>query len=251
MRAIRALVVDDEPIARRSLALLVQRDAAFDVIAECGSGAEALSVIRDTQPDLVFLDVEMPDFSGFQLLEMMGDDACPTVVFVTAYETYALRAFEARALDYLLKPFDDERFKRTLDRVKERIAGERRRSPVGESVVVKTAGQVSFLKLADIDWIESANYYSRLHAGTASHLLRRSLAELERELDSTLFCRIHRSAIVQLNRVRALEINPSGEYDVLLNSGIRLPLSRRHRRQLQVLLGARSEARPRSRLRRT
>ncbi len=240
MRTIRAIVVDDEPIARRSLTLLLRRAAEFEVVAECGSGAEALSAIRDARPDLVFLDVEMPDCSGFDVLRMLGEEANPIVVFVTAYDAYAVRAFEAQALDYLLKPFDDERFKRTLGRIQERLESERRRSPAGDSLVVKTAGQVSFLKFAEIDWIESANYYSRLHVGTTSHLLRRSLADLERDLDSALFSRIHRTAIVKLDRVRALEVNANGEHDVLLNSGIRLPLSRRYRKQLQVLLNVRT-----------
>jgi two-component system LytT family response regulator len=240
---IRAVVVDDEPLARSNLSLLLHRDPSIEVIAECGSGAEALTEIRKSKPDLVFLDVEMPDYGGFDVLELLGGEGSAAIVFVTAYDQYALRAFEAGALDYLLKPFDDARFDRTLERVKERIAQGRSTPPVRDTFVVKTAGQVSFLKISEIDWIEAADYYSRLHIGTKTHLLRRSLAELDQELDRSAFCRIHRSAIVRLDRIRGLEMNEGGEYDVLLENGTRLRLSRRYRRQLQSLLKTRSPSR--------
>jgi len=230
------MVVDDEPLARSNLTLLLGRDPEVDVIAQCGSGSEALVTIRDAKPDLVFLDVEMPDCDGFDVLEMLGGEWVPAIVFVTAYDRYAVRAFEAGALDYLLKPFDDARFDRTLERVKERIA--QGRGAARDSIVVKTLGQVAFVKIAEIDWIEAADYYSRLHTGAKTHLLRRSLAELEGDLDRAAFCRIHRSAIVKLDRVRALEINESGEYDVLLLDGTRLRLSRRYRKPLQSRLAA-------------
>jgi two-component system LytT family response regulator len=160
------------------------------------------------------------------------------VVFVTAYDKYALQAFEAGAIDYLLKPFDDARFYRTLERVKERIARGHGAPQMRDSFILKTAGAISVLKISEIDWIEAADYYSRVHIGTKSHLLRRSLTELEAELDRSAFCRIHRSAIVRLDRVRGLEINASGEYDVVLDDGSRLRLSRRYRKQLQSRLGA-------------
>lgn len=227
------MVVDDEPLARSSLLVLMRLHPEIDIIAECASGAEALTKIRATRPDLLFLDVEMPECDGFDILEMLGSDLPPAIVFVTAYDKYALRAFEAGALDYLLKPFDNARFDRSLDRAKLRIEQSRSSPPTREHLIVKSAGQVCFLKLTDIDWIEAADYYSCLHVGAKSHLLRRSMAELEKELDQAIFCRIHRSTIVKLDRVRSLKLNENGEYDVLLDNGTRLRLSRRYRRQLQ------------------
>jgi two-component system, LytTR family, response regulator len=230
---IRAMVVDDEPLARSSLLVLIRSHPEIEIIAECASGTEALTKIRTTRPDLLFLDVEMPECDGFDVLEMLGCDLPPAIVFVTAYDKYALRAFEAGALDYLLKPFDDARFDRSLDRARLRIEQSRSSPPTREHLIVKSAGQVCFVKLTDIDWIEAADYYSCLHVGAKSHLLRRSMAELEKELDQAIFCRIHRSTIVKLDRVRSLKLNENGEYDVLLDNGTRLRLSRRYRRQLQ------------------
>jgi two-component system LytT family response regulator len=182
----------------------------------------------------VFLDVQMPECDGFDVLEMLGGELPPAVVFVTAYDQYALRAFEAGALDYLLKPFDNARFDRALGRAKERIALGKTPTPTLERFAVKSAGQVSFLKIS-----EAADYYSCLHVGPRTHLLRRSMAELEAELDQAVFCRIHRSTIVRLDRVRGLKLNESGEYDVLLEDGTKLRLSRRYRRELQSRLSVR------------
>jgi len=241
---IRALVVDDEPLARSNLTVLLRRDPEVDVVRECGSGMEALAEIRDSKPDLVFLDVQMPECDGFDVLEMLGGDLPPAVVFVTAYDQYALRAFEAGALDYLLKPFDNARFDRALGRAKERLAHARNPPPMLERFAVKSAGQVSFLKASEIDWIEAADYYSCLHVGARTHLLRRSMAELDEELDQATFCRIHRSTIVRLDRVRGLKLNENGEYDVLLEDGTKLRLSRRYRKQLQSRLSVRSSTAP-------
>ena len=235
---IRALVVDDEPLARSNLTVLLRRDPAIEVVRECGSGMEALAEIRGSKPDLVFLDVQMPECDGFDVLEMLGGELPPAVVFVTAYDQYALRAFEAGALDYLLKPFDNARFDRALGRAKERIAHDRNPPPPLDRFVVKSAGQVSFLKASEIDWIEAADYYSCLHVGARTHLLRRSMAELDEELDQTVFCRIHRSTIVRLDWVRGMKLNESGEYDVLLEDGTKLRLSRRYRKELQSRLSA-------------
>jgi two-component system LytT family response regulator len=237
---IRALVVDDEPLARSNLTVLLRRDPEIDVVRECGSGMDALAEIRNSKPDLVFIDVQMPECDGFDVLEMLGRDLPAAVVFVTAYDQYALRAFEAGALDYLLKPFDNARFDRALGRAKERIAHDRDPLPTLDRFAVKSAGQVSFLKASEIDWIEAADYYSCLHVGARTHLLRRSMAELEQELDQAVFCRIHRSTIVRLDRVRGLKLNESGEYDVLLDCGTKLRLSRRYRKQLQSRLSLRS-----------
>ena len=238
-RKIRALVVDDEPLARSNLTVLLQLDPEIEIVSECGSGMEALVEIRNSKPDLVFLDVQMPECDGFDVLEMLGGDRPPAVVFVTAYDQYALRAFESGALDYLLKPFDNARFDRALGRAKERIANGRNPPRTIEWLSVKSAGQVSFLKISEIDWIEAADYYSCLHVGGKTHLLRRSMSELDQELDQDAFCRIHRSTIVKLDRVRGLKLNENGEYDVLLDNGTRLRLSRRYRKQLQSRLNVR------------
>jgi len=236
--AIRALVVDDEPLARRNLTVLLRHDPDIGSIAECGSGAEAIEEIRRTRPDLVFLDVQMPECDGFDVLEMLGSDVAPTVVLVTAHDEYALRAFDAGALDYLLKPFDDARFQRALQRAKDKLAHYAERgSRAAERLVVRNAGQILFLSVSEIDWIEAANYYACLHVGNETHLLRRSLSDLERDLDSGKFCRIHRSIIVSLDRVRGLELKEDGEYEVVLNSKVRLRLSRRFRKDLQHRLG--------------
>jgi two-component system, LytTR family, response regulator len=233
---IRTVVVDDEPLARSNLTVLLDLHPEVEIARECGSGMEALSAIRELKPDLVFLDVEMPECDGFDVLEMLGRDLPCAVIFVTAYDKYALRAFDAGALDYLLKPFDDARFERALARAKEKIAHGRNLPRTSELIAVKSAGQISFLKISEIDWIEASDYYSCLHVGAKSHLLRRSMLELDQELDQTAFCRIHRSTIVQLDRVRSLKLNENGEYDVLLNNGTRLRLSRRYRKELQSRL---------------
>jgi two-component system, LytTR family, response regulator len=233
-------MVDDEPLARSNLTVLLRRDPEIEMVRECGSGMEAIAEIRGSKPDLVFLDVQMPECDGFDVLEMLGGELPAAVVFVTAYDQYALRAFEAGALDYLLKPFDNARFDRALGRAKERIAHGRNPPPVMDRFVVKSSGQVSFLKASEIDWIEAADYYSCLHVGARTHLLRRSMAELDQELDQAVFCRIHRSTIVKLDRVRGLKLNESGEYDVLLEDGTKLRLSRRYRKQLQSRLSVRN-----------
>ncbi len=233
------MVVDDEPLARSNLRVLLQSDSEIELIGECGSGAEALVAIREATPDLLFLDIQMPECDGFDVLEMLGSDLPPAVIFVTAYDQFALRAFEAGALDYLLKPFDDARFCRALDRAKERLTHRKHPPRRLDQIVIKGTGQVSFVKISDIDWIEAADYYTCLHVGTKTHLLRRSLSELERELDPVVFCRIHRSSIINVARVEGLKLNPEGEYEVVLSCGIRLRLSRRYRQQVQSRLGVR------------
>jgi two-component system LytT family response regulator len=238
---IRALVVDDESLARRNLTVLLRRDPDIGSVAECGSGLEAVEEIRKSKPDLVFLDVQMPECGGFDVLELLGSDLPPTVIFVTAYDEYALRAFEAGALDYLLKPFDDARFARALNRAKDRLAHYTplQPQPAGR-LVVKSQGQVLFLNVAAIDWIEAAGYYACLHVGSDTHIVRRTLLELERDLGDQKFARIHRSIIVNLDRIRGLELQTGGEYEVLLESKARLRLSRRFRKRLQDRMGARS-----------
>ena len=237
---LRTLVVDDEPLARSNLTVLLRLDPEIEIVGECGSGAEALAEIRSRKPDLVFLDVQMPQCDGFDVVEQLGKDLPAAVVFVTAYDQYALKAFEAGALDYLLKPFDNARFDRALLRAKERVALSRESPRRMDRLVIKGAGQVTFVKILDIDWIEAADYYACLHVRAKSHLLRRRMADLERELDPAVFCRIHRSSIVNTNRIRGLEANEDGEYEVVLDTGARLRLSRRYRKQLQLRMGIRS-----------
>src|SRR5271168_4757933 len=180
---IRAMIVDDEPLARSNLRALLKRDPDVEIVSECGSGVEALAEIRKKKPDLVFLDVQMPECDGFDVLEKLGADMPPALVFVTAYDQYALQAFEAGALDYLLKPFDNARFERALRRAKDRVAPGKAPAAKLERVAIKNAGEVLFLKLSEIDWIEAADYYVCLHVGAQAHLLRRSMADVEQELD--------------------------------------------------------------------
>ena len=236
---IRTLVVDDEPLARSNLTVLLRLDPEIEIVGECGSGLKALAEIRGKKPDLLFLDVQMPECDGFEVVERLGKNLPSAIVFVTAFDQYALKAFEAGALDYLLKPFDNARFERALGRAKERIALGKVSPQKLDRLVIKGAGQVIFIKISDIDWIEAADYYACLHVGGKSHLLRRSLNELDQELDPGAFCRIHRSAIVNLDRVRGLKLNAAGDYDVLLDSGTNLPMSRRYRKQVQERLGLR------------
>src|SRR5579864_247822 len=231
--AIQALVVDDESWARRNLTVLLRRDPDIGSIVECESGLEAVEQIRKTKPDLMFLDVQMPGCGGFDVLELLGTDLPSTVIFVTAYDEYALRAFEAGALDYLLKPFDDARFGRALSRAKEKLAHYLPRPRVAERLVVRNQGQVVFVDVADIDWIEAAGYYACLHVGEDTHILRRPLAELEQELGDERFIRVHRSIVVNLERIRGLELHGSGEYEIVLKSKVRLRMSRRYRKRLQ------------------
>jgi two-component system LytT family response regulator len=238
LASIRALVVDDEAPARRYLTLLLRRDPDIGSITECGSGLEAIEEIRRSRPDLVFLDVQMPECDGFDVLELLGADLPETVIFVTAHATYALRAFEAGALDYIVKPLDDARFTRALERAKGRLAHGTPYHPhsIGR-ITVKNRGQILFLKTSEIDWIEAARYYACLHLGGDTHIVRRTIQELEQDLDARTFIRIHRSIIVNLERVRGLELQESGEYEVVLDSKVRLKLSRRFRKRLQDRLG--------------
>jgi len=225
---LRAMIIDDEPLARSNLLTLLARDADIDVVGQCGSGIDALAAIPAVMPDLVFLDVQMPECDGFEMLDRLGCTPAFSIVFVTAYDQHALRAFEVGALDYLLKPFDDQRFMQVLGRAKVR----HRQTAETRHFIVKNGNTIDIVKLADIDWIEACDYYSSLHAGGKTHMLRRSLTELETQLKPHAFARIHRSAIVNVERIRALEIRQDGEYDVVLESGQRLRLSRRYRKDM-------------------
>jgi len=233
-------VVDDESLARRNLTVLLQGDPDIASVIECASGMEAVEEIGRSKPDLVFLDVQMPECGGFDVLELLGNEL-PTIIFVTAYDEYALRAFEAVALDYLVKPFDNARSRPAFNRPKDRLAHYAPSRPLpAERLVVKSRGQVLFLNVADIDWIEAAGYYACVHVGSDTHVIRRTLLELERDLGDERFSRIHRSIIVNLDRIHGLEIQNGGEYEVVLKSKVRLQLSRRFRKLLQERMDAMS-----------
>jgi two-component system, LytTR family, response regulator len=233
---IRTLIVDDEPLARKTIVDLLRTDPAISVVGECASGTEAIDAVRARRPALLFLDVQMPGCDGFDVIEQLGADSPQAVVFVTAYDQYALKAFEAEALDYLLKPYTDDRFFRVLARAKSLLAQSKTESPALDRLMIKSAGRAIFLRTSEIDWIEAADYYACLHVGARSHLLRRSMADLERELDPRIFCRVHRSAIVNIARVRELRLDANGEYEVVLQNGMELRMSRSYREQLQKRL---------------
>jgi two-component system LytT family response regulator len=242
---IRALVVDDEPIARRTLRLLLERDPDIELIADCDSTA-AVPIIEEDRPDLLFVDVQMPGLDGFQLLERIGIETVPAVVFVTAFDQHALRAFEVAAVDYLLKPFDDERFAVTMRRVKSALASApppaaaREATASGEGLaryarrlVIRQGDRLTIVRVEDVDWIEAADYYACLHVGAKTHLLRQTMAELERSLDPARFFRLHRSAIVNLERIHELVPHTKGEYAAILEGGASLRVGRGRFEELQ------------------
>jgi two-component system LytT family response regulator len=237
---IRTLIVDDEPLARANIATLLGGDPEISVVGECGSGTQAIAAVRKSKPSLLFLDVQMPECDGFDVLERLGGDAPAAVVFVTAYDKYAIQAFEVEALDYLLKPFDDARFFRALARAKAHLHQRAAKLPGIQRLIVKSAGRVVFLQTEEIDWIEAADYYACLHVAGRTHLVRRSMSDLERDLDPKMFCRTHRSSIVNIARVRELRLDSNGEYEVALNDGTKLKVSRSYREQLQqrMLIGS-------------
>jgi two-component system, LytTR family, response regulator len=253
--AIRTLIVDDEPLARSRLRALLEREEDITVVGECGDGNEAVAAIRELQPDLLFLDVQMPALDGFGVLEAVGGDRVPAVIFVTAYDKYAIQAFEVHALDYLLKPFDRERFHLALERARaqlqreETVAASERllalledaqaqaaKKPL-QRLVIKSGGRVFFLRVEEIDWIEAAGNYVRLHVARETHLLRETMNALETRLDPEQFVRIHRSTIVHLDRIQELQPWFHGDYKVILRDGTQLTLSRGYRQKLQELLG--------------
>ncbi len=233
---IRVLIVDDEPPARDNVKSLLRRDAEIEIVGECSTGRDAVRWIRRERPDLVFLDVQMPEWDGFDVLELLGPDPPPVTVFITAYDKYALQAFEAGALDYVLKPFSNSRFELALQRAKQRVQQLQSIPRKPQRLAIKSPGEVIFIDIADIDWIEAANYYACLHVRGRTHLLRRSITDLERALDGGLFCRIHRSTIVNLGQVQALAVNESGNYEARLKNGSSLRVSERYRKQLKAHL---------------
>jgi len=236
--SIRVLIVDDEPLARQNVMALLRDDSDIALIDECDSGCAAIIDIRSKAPHLVFLDVQMPELNGFDVVEILGMELPPAIIFVTAHDQYALRAFDVGALDYLLKPVDEARFRVALDRAKARIKHASPRDPSQpKRFVVKKLGRIEFVPVPEVEWVEAADYYVQLHTADQSHLLRRSLSEVERDLQDHDFCRIHRSTLVNLQSVRGLELQAHGEYEAVLKSGVRLRVSRPMRKQLQERLG--------------
>jgi two-component system LytT family response regulator len=239
---IRTLVVDDEPIARARMLSLLQNEPDIEIIGECESGQEALSRIELTSPDLVFLDIQMPQMDGLQLSRALGD-RMPAVVFVTAYDEYALRAFEVHALDYVLKPFSAERFKSALTHARQHLSkrpapGVREPAPERrDRLVIKSSGRIYFVRTHEIDWCEAAGNYVRLHVGAQTHLVRGTMGYIEAQLDPRQFVRVHRSTIVNVDRIQELRSSFNGEYVILLHDKTRLTLSRGYRDGLQAKLG--------------
>ncbi len=279
---IRALIVDDEPLARERIRSLLRDESDIELSGEFENGSQAVDAIRKDAPDLLFLDVQMPEMDGFGVLRAIGPERVPAVIFVTAYDEYALRAFDANATDYLLKPFDQERFRRSLDRARGSLQHDRSGQlngklqalmnylnldpsqlsqlpqPPGsvaapasgnqgnghshpaqsDRLVVKSSGRVYFLKTDEIDWVEAAGNYVRLHVSKDSHLMRETMNGIEVRLDTRSFMRIHRSTIVNLERIKELQPWFHGDYVVLLRDGTRLTLSRGYRDKLQQVLGS-------------
>lgn len=247
---IRVMVVDDEPLVRRGLLRLLAGESDLEVVAESGDGSEALAMIRDQRPDLLFLDVQMPGRTGLEVLAALGADRPKAVIFVTAYDRYALDAFEQHAVDYLLKPFDDRRFAVALERARQRLAS----APADEQldrllaalssgrqwlerIPAKMASRVVLVPVEEIAWIEAADNYVRLHTAAGRHLVRDTLRNLEVALDPRRFARIHRSAIVNLGAVKELIALPTSDYSVVLRDGTTVTLSRSYRRQFEERLG--------------
>jgi two-component system, LytTR family, response regulator len=252
IQKIRTMVADDEPIARARVVSLLRGEEDIELVRECATGEEAKAAIEQGNLDLLFLDIQMPEITGIDLARTIQANGMPAVVFVTAYDQYALRAFEVHALDYLLKPFSSDRFRAALGHAREHLA--KRRSadevrPAGQAprdqqpagrrnrLMVKSGGRIHFIRTADIDWCEAAGNYVRMHVGPQEHLVRDTMSHLESQLDSQQFMRIHRSTIVNVDRIQEMQSSFNGEYVVLLRNGTRLTLSRGYRDAIQARLG--------------
>lgn len=247
---VRTLIADDEPLARDRLRQLLAERPEIVLVGECGDGRQAVEAIQKQAPELIFLDIQMPELDGFEVLEAVSVEPMPVIVFVTAHNQFALRAFEVHAMDYLLKPFDRERFEsalsRALEQVKHREAGrseaqtavlsemQAAAKPL-ERLAVKSDGRITILKIAEIDWIEAAHNYVEIHQDKQSHLLREPISAIEQRLPPEKFVRISRSVIVNVDKVKQLEPLFHGEYSVTMQNGERLTLSRRYRNKLPQL----------------
>src|SRR5256714_11732212 len=252
-RKIRVVIADDEVLARKFIRRMLKQDPEVELVAECANGAEAVAMIRKEKPDLVFLDVQMPEMNGFSVLDAVKLDHLPEIIFTTAYEAYAIRAFELHALDYLLKPFDQVRFKAALRYAKERIdsqQNEEKHLQIGtllesiraqrqylDRVIIRSDGRITFLHTREIDWLEADDKYVHLHTGKGTRMVRQTLSAMESQLDPKKFLRVHRSAIVNLDRIKELQPLFNGEHSLVLEDGTRLTLSRKYKDKLFELLG--------------
>src|SRR5438132_5145372 len=250
---IRALIADDEVLARKFIRRMLKDDHDVEIVGECSNGKEAVAMIRKQNPDVVFLDVQMPEMDGFAVLESVGIERLPEIIFATAYEQYAIRAFELHALDYLLKPFDQARFKDAIKYAKERFRSERQndgrmlisalletiknKPQYLECLVIKAGGRISILRTEEINWIEADVKYVHLYTSKAKPMVRQTLSAMETKLDPRKFRRVHRSAIVNVERIAKPQPLISGEYSILLQDGTKLTLSRNYRDKLFDLLG--------------
>jgi len=249
---IRVIIADDEALARKKLRILLASEPGVHIVAECRDGRQTLDALKDYKPDLLLLDVQMPDADGFQVLKAIPEEEVPVVIFTTAFDHYAIRAFEAHAMDYLLKPFDQERLHQAIERTRSELlkthdhelthkilnllSNVKETRPVDRRLVVKAGGRVIFLDLDDIDWVEAAANYVKLNVGKESYLLREAISRLAERLDPSQFVRIHRSTIVNVQKIKELQPCNSGEYIVVLKSGKELSCSRGHRAGLQQLI---------------
>jgi two-component system LytT family response regulator len=248
----RTVIADDECLSRKKLLILLGSEEGISVTAECQDGKQAVDAVRLHKPDLLFLDIEMPDLNGFEVLEQISKEHLPVVIFTTAYDHYAIRAFEAHALDYLLKPFNQARLHHSLERARAELLKSHEQNvqarlldmlnttkvesrPV-RRLVIKTSGRVVFLDLNEIDWIEAAANYVRIHAGKDAYLLREGIGTMSAKLDSGRFVRIHRSFIVNINRIRELQPCENGEFIAVLRNGKELSCSRGCRSEVQRLI---------------
>jgi two-component system LytT family response regulator len=252
MEKIRVLIVDDEPLAREGIRMRLQPAPDIEIIGECRNGREAVAAILRDAPDLVFLDIQMPRMDGFAVIEAVGAQRMPQVIFVTAYDEHALRAFEVHALDYLLKPMDGSRFAEALARARDRIRGKNLEAIAAqlqqmmsalkgekdylERLSIKSAGRILLLGVDEIDWIEAADNYVQVHAGQASHLLLSTMNSLETRLNPQQFLRIHRSTIVNLKRIKELHPMFHGEFRVILQDNTQLTSGRSYSKNLQKFL---------------
>ena len=246
---IQTLIIDDEPLARQRIRDLLVNEKEIDVAGESGNGVEAVAMIHDKKPDLIFLDVQMPEMDGFQVVENIKPEMMPHIIFVTAYDQYALRAFEVHALDYLLKPFDQDRFQKALDRAKKQIEFQKdgdfsyrlkellheikSDDTYLERLIIKSEGRIFFVKTDEIDWIEAAGNYVTLHVGNEEHLMRDTMNSMEKKLDPKKFFRVHRSKIVNFECIKEIKPWFNGEYLIVLNDDSQLTLSRKYRERLK------------------
>jgi len=251
---VRVVIADDEPLVRRGLRTFIGASSGLSLVGEARNGPEAVDVIRAQRPDLLFLDVQMPELDGFDVLEALAGEPMPVIVFVTAYDEYAIRAFDVHAVDYLLKPFDEDRFRTALGRARSRLAERRAdtidqrleavlsalraREEYADRLLVKSEGRVTVVQVEDVDWIEAADNYARVHTARGRYLVREPIKSLERKLNPRHFARVHRSAIVNLARVRELQPMFGGEYVIILSTGTKLTLSRGYRDAFRDRLGS-------------